>query len=371
MVSYRAQRILHDDFEHVHLDLVEEDKEEQLPLLLNEDTHKKANEPSTQKIHAEEEEEGGGAGAGAEARASTNAAAATTAGAGNGAKEEHSKQTGKGHKDKAQSQAKIAQKHEELTKAAAELEFFYLTCIAVKANLSEEFPEKEEQIQLNESPVELYKIAQAQAIEMCKFDIWIESRIREKYSLPQLQRSRKFKMPQIVFRGSSMRDKAHPDNVIHKSPQALTVASDAAFKSSVPRSQSLPARTTDNNSERMLESQPLQRRSNTGKNNPSLNDAGNTPSNATVAGDRGTRVDPAATNLQATDGDGGHDDATTKTHSKDDQEKYDTNSGQWFCQMCHPLKRKKGAKKKWCGQLFSGVLGKVFFLEHVHKYRSG
>ncbi|ETO35020.1 hypothetical protein RFI_02055, partial [Reticulomyxa filosa] len=107
--------------------------------------------------------------------------------------------------DNAQAKAKKrSQKQEELAKAAAELEFFYLTCIAVKANLCEEFPEIEEQIQLNESPVELYKIAQAQAIEMSKFSIWIETRIRQKYGLPELKRSRKFKMPQVVLRRPSL-----------------------------------------------------------------------------------------------------------------------------------------------------------------------
>ncbi|ETO27276.1 hypothetical protein RFI_09855 [Reticulomyxa filosa] len=111
----------------------------------------------------------------------------------------------KAEDDKNQKKVKTrAQKQEELAKAAAELEFFYLTCIAVKANLSEEFPEFEEQIQLNENPVELYKIAQVQAIEMSKFGIWIETRIRQKYSLPELGHSRRFKMPKIVFRRPSL-----------------------------------------------------------------------------------------------------------------------------------------------------------------------
>ena len=81
-------------------------------------------------------------------------------------------------------------KMEEMFKINAEIEFFLLTCIAVKTNLVEEYQDKPEVV--TEDAFKLYSLAQKEHISMNKFNIWIEMKLREKYDLPKLQGFQKF-----------------------------------------------------------------------------------------------------------------------------------------------------------------------------------
>jgi len=79
---------------------------------------------------------------------------------------------------------------EQMQKMNAEIEFFLMTCIAIKANLVEEYPMKPEV--LMEDPMKLFEIAQKEHVEMRKFNLWIELKLREKYELPKLEGFKKF-----------------------------------------------------------------------------------------------------------------------------------------------------------------------------------
>merc|ERR1719334_1717622 len=81
-------------------------------------------------------------------------------------------------------------KMEEMFKVNAEIEFFLLTCIAVKSNLVEEFPDKPEV--MTEDAMRMYKEAQREHVSMAKFSLWIEFQLRQKYDLPKLQGFKKF-----------------------------------------------------------------------------------------------------------------------------------------------------------------------------------
>jgi len=85
----------------------------------------------------------------------------------------------------------------DLQKASAEMEFFYLTCIAVKMNLEEAYPDFTELTA--ESPIELYKVAQRESVPMNKFSIWIETRISEKYNLELASLPKKSKYQDLDF----------------------------------------------------------------------------------------------------------------------------------------------------------------------------
>merc|ERR1719162_1325552 len=78
----------------------------------------------------------------------------------------------------------------EMFKVNAEIEFFLLTCIAVKSNLVEEFPDKPEV--MTEDAMSMYKEAQSEHVSMSKFSLWIEWQLRDKYDLPKLQGFAKF-----------------------------------------------------------------------------------------------------------------------------------------------------------------------------------
>lgn len=81
-------------------------------------------------------------------------------------------------------------KMEEMFKVNAEIEFFLLTCIAVKQNLVEEYPTKPEV--MTENAQELFLMSQKEHVVMSKFNLWIELKLREKYDLPKLEGFRKF-----------------------------------------------------------------------------------------------------------------------------------------------------------------------------------
>jgi len=78
------------------------------------------------------------------------------------------------------------------------MEFFYLTCIAVKMNLEEMYPDCSEVTA--ESPIELYKLAQRESIPMNKFCVWMEEKIREKFNLDDLDAQNQSKNPRSGFR---------------------------------------------------------------------------------------------------------------------------------------------------------------------------
>eukprot|EP01083_Nonionella_stella_P023988 66382_1 len=86
---------------------------------------------------------------------------------------------------KAEGKETHKKKKEEIRRINAEIEFFLLTCIAVKANLVEEYPDKPEVI--TEDPMQLFQDAQTEHVVMSKFNLWIELRLREKYALPKLE----------------------------------------------------------------------------------------------------------------------------------------------------------------------------------------
>ena len=79
---------------------------------------------------------------------------------------------------------------EERQKVNAEIEFFLMTCIAVKQNLAEEYPDKPEV--MTENAMKLFELAQKENMAMNKFNLWIELKLREKYDLPKLQGFKKF-----------------------------------------------------------------------------------------------------------------------------------------------------------------------------------
>merc|ERR1712228_465103 len=91
-------------------------------------------------------------------------------------------------KDKDENKEK--RKMEEMFKINAEIEFFLLTCIAVKANLVEEYQDKPEV--MTEDAFKLYELVQKEHVSMNKFNIWIEMKLREKYDLPKLEGFQKF-----------------------------------------------------------------------------------------------------------------------------------------------------------------------------------
>merc|ERR1712048_648485 len=74
--------------------------------------------------------------------------------------------------------------------ADMERDFFLLTCIAVKANLFEEYPDKPEV--MNEDIMKLFVMAQKEGLEMRKFNLWIELQLRHKYDMPNLKGYKKF-----------------------------------------------------------------------------------------------------------------------------------------------------------------------------------
>eukprot|EP01084_Bolivina_argentea_P264321 447695_1 len=76
-------------------------------------------------------------------------------------------------------------KREEMFKINAEIEFFLITCIAVKQNLAEEYPNNLEF--MTENPQTLFELAQKQHVHFNKFGIWIEYELREKYDLPKIE----------------------------------------------------------------------------------------------------------------------------------------------------------------------------------------
>ena len=65
-------------------------------------------------------------------------------------------------------------------------------------NLIEEFPKKAEMME--ENPIDLYKIAQQEAVPMNKFGIWVDARIREKYNLPKTDTQNKIKIPNLALK---------------------------------------------------------------------------------------------------------------------------------------------------------------------------
>eukprot|EP01084_Bolivina_argentea_P080435 145700_1 len=81
-------------------------------------------------------------------------------------------------------------KMEEISKVNAEIEFFLLTCIAVKTNLYEEYPNKAEVV--TEDAMKLFQDAQKEHIVMAKFSLWIELKLRSKYDLPKIRGFQKF-----------------------------------------------------------------------------------------------------------------------------------------------------------------------------------
>ena len=115
-------------------------------------------------------------------------------------------------------------KEQELQKARAEMEFFFLTCMAVKMNLKEAYPdstqirrkknindgndndnengglleEVEEFDLVAENPWDLFKIAQEQKVPMNKFALWTETYLREKYGLGKFRFGKtNIKLPNI------------------------------------------------------------------------------------------------------------------------------------------------------------------------------
>ena len=71
-----------------------------------------------------------------------------------------------------------------------EMDFFLLSCIAIKANLCEEYPDRLEV--MNENTMKLFALSQKQSIEMRKFNLWIEMQLRNKYNLPKIRGFKKF-----------------------------------------------------------------------------------------------------------------------------------------------------------------------------------
>merc|ERR1712083_396448 len=70
-----------------------------------------------------------------------------------------------------------------------EMDFFLLTCIAVKANLFEEYPESDV---MSEDIMKMFVMAQKEGLEMRKFNLWIELQLRHKYDLGKLRGYKKF-----------------------------------------------------------------------------------------------------------------------------------------------------------------------------------
>merc|ERR1711933_59758 len=100
------------------------------------------------------------------------------------------KVTSKDNKELQEKEDKKRKKMEEMFKVNAEIEFFLLTCIAVKANLVEEYPDKPEV--MTENAMELFEDAQKEHVVMSKFNLWIELKLRNKYDLPKLEGFNKF-----------------------------------------------------------------------------------------------------------------------------------------------------------------------------------
>ena len=78
---------------------------------------------------------------------------------------------------------------QEAKLADMEMDFFLLTCIAVKANLFEEYPESNV---MSEDIMKMFVMAQKEGLEMRKFNLWIELQLRHKYDLGKLRGFKKF-----------------------------------------------------------------------------------------------------------------------------------------------------------------------------------